>query len=74
MNTHAQFFCAGFNAMNGLIKASRAVSNATNVVAESLSTKYSALNIHTKCFYRGARTAWNCRELRITKLEVIRND
>lgn len=70
MNTQAQFFCAGFNTMNSFIKASRAVSSATSVVAQSLSTTGQALSTHTKYFYRGACTAWRCRELKITKLEV----
>ena len=73
MNTHAKSFCLGFNTINTFIKASRVVANTFDDTIGMVDHATQSLRVHTKCFYRGARTAWSCRELQITKLEVIGN-
>lgn len=71
MNSQAKFFCAGFNSMNSIIRAGRVVNKAFDVVAEKVVDSAFTAGEHTKCFARGVKTAWVCRELQITKLDVI---
>jgi hypothetical protein len=76
MNTQANFFCAGFNAMNALVQVTNKVGNALSTASQALSTQCEAVGENTKCFYYGARTAWHCRKLQVIKLEVrgLRSD